>query len=303
VYASADAARSVDRLADLGADSIAIWVTQFQPDTGSTAIGPTELTPTDDSLRAIVRRARNRGLRVLLRPIVDVEDGSWRGDIRPAETAAWFASYRSFIYHYADLAASLGVPAFAVGCEYSALTAAANDVSWREVIRGVRERFHGSVTYAANWDEYGRIGWWDALDVIGLDAYFPLWTAGAPTVDGILRQWSSTVAPDGVRHRWLREITAVHERFRKPVVFTEVGWRSITGTLQQGEQSHPQYAVGEQARAFEALFRTWSAIPWFRGIYVWDWPAAGRSGRGDVDYSPRGKPAARVIGRWFRAGR
>ena len=43
-------------------------------------------------------------MEVMLKPHVDVIDGTFRGEIEPADRAAWFASYGSMIDHYADLA-------------------------------------------------------------------------------------------------------------------------------------------------------------------------------------------------------
>ena len=34
---------------------------------------------------------------------------------------------------------------------------------WRELIAEVRKVYKGKLTYAANWDEYKRVPFWDAL--------------------------------------------------------------------------------------------------------------------------------------------
>jgi hypothetical protein len=48
------------------------------------------------------------------------------------------------------------------------------ETGWRELIAAVRERYTGRLTYAANFDEYVSVAFWDALDLIGVNAYFPL---------------------------------------------------------------------------------------------------------------------------------
>lgn len=45
---------------------------------------------------------------------------------------------------------------------------------WVWLIDGVREHYAGPLTYAANFDQYHEIGFWQHLDVIGINAYFPL---------------------------------------------------------------------------------------------------------------------------------
>lgn len=45
----------------------------------------------------------------------------------------------------------------------------------RRLIRQIRRVYHGPLTYAANWSgEYKQIRFWDALDYVGIQAYFPL---------------------------------------------------------------------------------------------------------------------------------
>jgi len=45
---------------------------------------------------------------------------------------------------------------------------------WRNLVWEVRTVFSGRVTYAANFDEYTDVTWWPYLDVMGINAYFPL---------------------------------------------------------------------------------------------------------------------------------
>jgi hypothetical protein len=45
---------------------------------------------------------------------------------------------------------------------------------WRDVIKNIRSLYGGSVTYSVNWGEFFDVIWWDDLDAIGLDAYYPL---------------------------------------------------------------------------------------------------------------------------------
>ncbi len=46
--------------------------------------------------------------------------------------------------------------------------------NWARVISEVRQEFDGQLTYAANFDQYHMVAFWDRLDLMGINAYFPL---------------------------------------------------------------------------------------------------------------------------------
>lgn len=100
-----------------------------------------------------IRLAKAAGLKVFLKPVVDVrlKDGSyaWRGNIKGSD--AWFASvYIPFMKNMAQVAAREGVDILSVGSE---LRDSEHRVEqWRNVIRVVRAEFRGSLTYIANHD-------------------------------------------------------------------------------------------------------------------------------------------------------
>ena len=48
------------------------------------------------------------------------------------------------------------------------------DGQWRAVIAAVRAEFDGTLTYAGDWTDAIYVPWWDALDLIGVDAYYQL---------------------------------------------------------------------------------------------------------------------------------
>eukprot|EP00959_Pyramimonas_sp_CCMP1952_P095295 1992706-Pyramimonas_sp.AAC.1 len=45
---------------------------------------------------------------------------------------------------------------------------------WKKLVADVRGVFSSRITYAANFDEYSEVDWWQHLDMIGINAYFPL---------------------------------------------------------------------------------------------------------------------------------
>ena len=155
---------------------------------------------------------------MVLKPHVDVLDGSFRGDIQPSDRAAWFSSYGRFIGHYADIAAGSEASVFSVGTELKSLSGETE--AWNAVIESVRSRFGGELTYAANWDEVFQVQFWDRLDLIGVDAYFPLSQEGeVPTAESLASAWQPNV--DGLE--------SLSEQWGMPVLLTEIGYPSQKG--------------------------------------------------------------------------
>lgn len=302
-YASDQAAQSMQELAATGANSVALIPSWYQRSATSTWIGPdADRTPTDESLAVAVARARALGLRVFLRPTVESRDGTPRARLRPRSPSAWFRSYHRFIEHYALLAERLGVDMLSVGLEYRSLDGPRHARSWRRVIRAVRAGFKGLLTYGANGaDAWTTVRFWDALDVIGIDAYFPLSNGRTPGAADVARRWSRFTDRVGATHRYLERMSALARRHRKRIVFTELGYPSSVRATAQPWSTGGRYSGAAQRRALDGTFRALARKRWFGGLYIWEWsvdPLSG--GRGDTGHTPQGKPAERSISRWFR---
>jgi len=301
-YAGPGADASLRRLAATGANSVALIPTWYQRSRRSTQIVPdAERSPTDESVAVIVARARSLGLKVFLRPTVDTQDGAARASLRPRSARAWFRSYRGFIQHYARLAERLQVDMLSVGHEYHSLDGPARTADWRRIIRGVRSNFKGRLTYGANGaDAWHRVRFWDALDVIGIDAYFSLSNRGTPSEAELVRRWSRFTDRFGVTHRYVGQMGALARRERKPIVFTELGYPSSVDAASAPWRTGGRFSGAAQRRALDAAFRALTHRRWFRGLYIWEWSADPRSGGSDDrGHTPQGKPAERSITAWF----
>lgn len=255
----------------------------------------------DEGIESTSRHARERGIRTLLKPHIWVRRGAWPGDIAmqsEEDWSLWFESYREFILHYASLAERNGIEALCIGTELRTATTSHPD-EWRRIIREVREVYGGRLTYAANWHgEYDVIEFWDELDFIGVQAYFPLVGHERPTLDELEAGWSTHV----------EQLERVSHRFGKPIVFTELGYRSSPAAAIE-PWSWPERSRGPsqvvdletQAKCFEAFFGTFWNLPWVRGAYVWKWYPNHEHAGGpeNVDFTPQNKPAQGVIARWY----
>ncbi len=255
---------------------------------------------TDQDLANQVATAHALGIRVTLKPLLwsrDFWDGrEWHGSIRQAtaeEHARWWSCYRAFALYYARLAERAQCDQYCIGTELVQMTTAHPD-EWRALITQLRKEYRGPLTYAAHWEhELDEIPFWDMLDFIGVSAYYPLAAPEHASVDQLVAAWKP--------HR--KRLQTVADRFHRPVLFLEVGYRAVSGChltpwTYTGGQPDPQ----AQARAYEALFRAFASSGWWKGTYFWktftDPEFADARGDGK-DFSFRGLPAEQVVGAWY----
>jgi Glycoside Hydrolase Family 113 len=301
-YNSAAGTASQDALAATGATWAGVLVTWYQADATATTIAPNpNSTPTDAAVVAAIQEFHNQGLKVMLKPHVDGTDGSWRGTFQPSDTDAWFQSFTAFAEHYAAIAQDNNVEMLCFGTEFVDLTGTTNRDRWLAVIAAIRAIYTGPLVYAANatygGDEFTSVSFWDQVEVIGLDSYFPLTDHSDPTLAQLIAAWNS--------NRNGENIVAMVQNFAgahpgKPVIFTEIGYRSAAGTNTRPYDwgfTAPVDSI-EQQNCYEALYEVWSPLnAVMRGNFWWAWsvpaPAAG-----DTDYTPRQKPAQTILQGW-----
>jgi hypothetical protein len=304
-YAPAATKRTMHTLAGaFGVDSVALFVVWEQKDARATRIGPAGRAAPRRRIAAAIEAARRAGLRVTLRPYLDRLDGGWRGRIAPSSIRRWFKSYGQFILEFARIAQAHHVDAFAVGSEMVSLSGQSG--RWRRLVKRVRTRFRGTVTYQANWDEADRLAWWDALDVLSISAYYPLSRTPSPSVRDIVEGWRRYHGDAPQPVNWIRQIRRLHNRYRKEVVFSEIGYRTVSRTTAEPWNigSLGVRSPRTQANAYEAAMRVWYRVRWFRGFdwwYVSPQPSLVRDLPGS-DHRPAAA-ALRVLKRWYRRPR
>ena len=291
-FGGSESERSIKELKDHGVEYVQIVITLYQDRRDTTEIFYTNKTSTDRDVIQTIKDAHEAGLKVMLKPHIDIIDTEkenyWRGDIGfydPASWDEWFANYQKMILNYAKLAEENNVEILCVGTE---LTFASQKTEhWRSMIRSVREIYNGPLIYAANWDDYKDVKFWDALDMAGIDAYFPLSNRDNASIEEIRAGWT----------KWKSEIEKWQSRINKPVVFTEIGYPSSVHAPREPWASGRGNAKPElQAACYSAFFEEVSDSPWLAGTYWWHWsPHRHDGGRGDNHFSPRNKPAMQVL--------
>jgi hypothetical protein len=297
-YGTTVAADALAALKATGTDRAALVPTWYMATATSSEVRPEPVfTSADDALRKGARTARSLGMQIVIKPHVDVLDGTFRGDIAPASRSRWWQDYTAMLRHYAELAEQEGAAMLEIGTELTSMSA--DEQRWRALIADVRTRFTGELTFAANWIDGARaISFWDALDAIGIDAYMPVVTDEPdPSVARLVKAWE--------RHGYIAQLEELSRRHRRPVLFTELGYRSRLGTAAapwEWSTAGGPIAQGPQARAYQAAFEVFAGRPWFRGIYWWDWSAQGwNSEVGDGSHRFAGKKAEAVVRAWHSA--
>ena len=296
-FASFASDKSIRSMSQIGVKCVAIVPTWYQEHFDSIKMEKNTRTPSDQSLKRAIRKAREEGMFVMLKPHIDLisDEGNTRSDIgfySDDKWKEWFDNYTRFIVHYAKIAQSEDVEFFCIGTELS--FAAAQTRMWKdEVIPKVRKVFKGQITYAANWDEYANIEFWDALDYAGIDAYFPLAEKGIPDYEGLKQGW----------RKWIEDIEEWVAKVKKPVLFTECGYASVNTAAvkpwQENRRSKPNPEL--QANCYKALMEELWDKEWFFGVYWWNWNTySGSGGTNNRGFTPQNKPAAECIEEWFK---
>jgi len=293
-YGSPAFERGLDEAVRLGATWVSLTPFGRAWDLRATGVDNSFELPFADNRRALaraVKQAHARGLRVLLVPHLWVESGGWRGEIDPETPEGWqhfAASYRSFLLSWAHFAAEAHVDMLAVGVELRTWVTTTHAPSFFPILREVRTAYPGLLTYAANWDDADQTVIWSELDVIGINAFFPL-TEKPGASDAELLGGGREVA---------KKVRELAERWQKPVVFNEFGYTARTDpALRPWEWPDHMNGVkvdaAAQASAYGALLSGMMETRELVGGFVWRLYADpdDLSQEAEWGFSPRGRAA------------
>ncbi|MGO9837099.1 MAG: glycoside hydrolase family 113 [Polyangiaceae bacterium] len=273
-------------------------------DLSGTGVDLTFEAPFEQNRRDVARAvemAHARGLHVMIVPPLWVESGEWRGQIDPKTDEGWerwTASYLHFIHKWAEVAQATRVEMFSVGVELRSWVTTGRAASFARVLDDVRRTYHGVVSYSANWDDVEETVILGQLDVIGINAFYPLsLEPGGP---------ESKLAA-GAREAGAH-VHALAERWQKPVVFTETGYTTRPDpAVRPWEWPDAMSAVKvdepAQAQAYRVLLAPLLDERDFAGFFVWRVYADpdDTSQEPPWGFSPRGKLAELVVRDAFAA--
>jgi hypothetical protein len=278
-----------NRLAIKHAALVVVW---YQDETESEIMYPESAaggrTPVDEALTHAINKFHSQGIKVMLKPHIDVQSGDFRGEIYP--NGEWFRNYEKFICHYAEIANKYNVELFCVGTELSETTMPRFTDNWRNIISKIRTIYGGPLVYAANHDEYRQVRFWDALDFVGIDAYFPLTNKKDPELAELTKAWEALA--DEIEN-WKNE-----HSIKQPILFTEMGYASSDG-CNSAPWELPTNVPDEeeQADCLQAALSVLSKKPWFKGLYWWE--SLVRTDKSPLGYTLWDKKAEELIKGWY----
>lgn len=256
---------TLDHIGSVGANWVAIHPYAMIRDDGSVGWQRFDPKAYAASIQRPIREAHLRGLKILVKPHLAYWGSgfSWRGAIDfedPIKRDRFFRDYRAWTLEVASL--STEADAFSVGCELDELLE--HEAQWRAIIAEVRSRSDAALTYAANWPNYKKVPFWDALDAIGIQAYFPLSEAADPSEDELRRGW----------RKHMTALRAYSNEMERPIVFTELGYNRSMQTARKPwdysvENSDAAEALQRRALgiALEAVDRERAVV----GSFLWKW--------------------------------
>jgi hypothetical protein len=253
-----------------------------------------------NGVRVTIDSAHLAGVKVLLKPQVYVPNG-WTGGLdfpTDADWEKWERDYMAYLMPFVAIAAQKNVAALCIGTEFK-MAMGKREAFWRKLIADIRRQYKGKLTYAANWDEFPVVPFWDALDFVGINAYMPLVEKDTPSVSEIRRAWQPH----------FETIQKFQEKVQKPIAFTEYGYMSVNGCAGKGwevEAKVRSIPINEQAQAnaLEALYSTFWNEKWWHGGFLWKWFPDGQGHEGYVerDYTPQDKLAEKTLLKWYGNG-
>ncbi|AZJ33196.1 glycoside hydrolase [Tenacibaculum sp. Mcav3-52] len=251
---------------------------------------------TKEGVKQYAKEFQQSKIKIMLKPQIWVWNGVYTGTIKMKSEDEWREleqSYEDFILVFAKVAEEINAEIFCIGTELEQFVINRPEY-WKKLIKKIRKVYSGKLTYAANWDEFKRVDFWEDLDFIGIDAYFPLSDQKSPTLKDFEKGWQP--------HK--NEIIQVQSKFNKPVLFTEYGYRSVNFTGKEpwkSDRIEGDINLENQQKALQALYNQFWKEDWFAGGFVWKWFHNHKEVGGEDNnrFTPQNKPAELTIKKMY----
>ncbi len=297
-YLSEKAHQSLIELQSLGTNAIAIVPYSYMRNPKTPTRFPIPTAAGQENDESVIRaafHAKKLGMRTMMKPQIWIGGGSWPGDVEMENEAEWeiyYAYYEQWMRHYALLSEIYEFDLLCVGVEFVKVSQHSPE-KWKDMIRRFRHIYQGPMTYAANWgEEFEQIDLWSELDYIGIDCYYPLSEGKSPSDQELY---------EGFR-KILGKIKLVSDKYGKPVIFTEIGFRSVLASWMEphaGERGK-KISMKCQKRCYQVVAKSLQGQDWVAGIFWWKWPSyLEYRGKENKGFSPNGKPAEEVLRGWW----
>lgn len=244
----------------------------------------------DSSFIKDIEKLHQQDFYVMIKPHLWMSSG-WRSNINFTDKKdwnSWFENYHNIMLHYAKMAEITNADLLCIGTELRS-SLKEQPQKWLALVKEIKTIYKGKITYAANWDDdLDFTEFWNKMDYIGIQAYFPLTKNSNPDLEVIKNGWDKHLV-------YLKKIS---ETYNKKILFTEVGYRNdLNATIKPWEWSNSfqrftrKKSDKTQALAYQALYdKLWNKH-WFAGTFPWEWNSG--------DFPIYEKPAENVIAIWY----
>ncbi len=247
---------------------------------------------TIEGAKQYIEQLQKNNIKVMVKPQIWVWRGDFTGNIEMKTEDDWKKfeeSYSRYILDYAKLSEELNVGIYCIGTELNKFVGNRPDF-WNELIGDVKSVYKGKLTYAENWDSYVNVPFWDQLDFIGVDAYFPLSDEKQPSEEALIEGWKP--------HKIKMQLFS--KKLNKQVLFTEYGYRSIDYSAKEpwnSSRENDQVNLEAQTVALKVLYEQFWNEDWFEGGFLWKWHHDHEKGGGmnNSRFTPQNKPAEAVV--------
>ena len=313
-FASPRAQEEVDHIAELGIPWICLISTIMQDAFYSTRMyRDFQNTPSDDELIEIIRYIHSKGIKVMLRPMIECWDGTQRvhvtlpqGEIQPGLAfhyrEDWFRNYAAATAHYLRLACKTGCEAYGLDSELNNLVDCSDN--WMRIVELARGCYKGHLTtsFIRTENYIDRLDnkdfWFFALDSVGTSFYYPATKDGSGSVEDMVE----TLRP------YADKMRSFAEKLGSCFYLGECGCCSVENAtkLPHFWKNGKHYDGKQQADYMDAVIRLFEDRKWWGGMFWWKWdqqivrPDFLDDPAGDKGFIIYGKPAAEVMRRWCR---
>ena len=254
-------------------------------------------TETDESIIRDAQLSRQLGMAVVLKPQVWLGGGHWPGDVEMTSESDWqafFSHYYRWMRHYALIAEIYQLDVLCVGVEFAKATQQQSE-QWVRLIEQLRSIYGGPVTYAANWgEEFENIDFWQSLDLIGLDCYYPLSQEDRPEPEQLQLAFAKK----------MDMALKLSRKWKRPLLFTEIGFSSNPAPWKsphedgRGQGYDGQAQEMAYAAAMQVFIEKGASC---QGMLWWKYPSdLSEGGTGHSGFTPNDKPTEAALPGWFR---
>jgi len=264
-----------ERMANVGINAVQFIKTfVMDEETGTQIYDPDFTEDSDEALRTGIGAMKQAGFQVMLRLQIFLNAPWPRADnlqdrLSPSDWALWFSSFEEIALRYAQIAEDTGVDIYAFSDTMQ--TTYAFDRRYRVLIDQLRSVYSGKLTVMTGpyRERLEAIGFWDALDYVGLNG--SLHTASDMPFSEA-KDLSINVVYEIFLRQFEEEVLPIAMAVGKPILWGEIYYQSVErstysasgGPIDQFIQAHdddeaiqfePEIDFAEQAKGYSAMLR------------------------------------------------